>query len=471
MRFNELLTEYNSSPSNLINLASQIDARVGIEFEMIVPGILKKLVKERDSDADVYCTSIDQIVDFFDHDQINSPHDLRYLRTSLETNFREYLENKADKNWDKEEDIVLHKYAEEQTGEDEECEELYNDLLRGKSREFFNIKEDWIQEWILDNKYSLESDWLDDAGYVTMEEVNREHDIDWPYFLEVNSGGDLDLDDLADEIEYVIQNKVSVNNEYHNQTKRLDSWYLEPDESIIPSGNDSTGLEFVSPPMPFLEMVVSINKIISWATSNNYYTNKSTGLHVNVSIKNGKLLNIDYVKLVLLLGDNYILDKFGRGANSYCRPALGKINAAIKLHPEMIRNYLMQMKQQLNNFSMKLITTTDKYTSINLKSGYVEFRSPGGNWLKEDITVLQSTIARFIVALDAACDPTKYQKEYATKLYKLIQGSTPTDENSDTISYFSQYAAGKLSKEELVSIIKQIQSNRNYTKYKPTIES
>ena len=120
---------------------------------------------------------------------------------------------------------------------------------------------------------------------------------------------------------------------------------------------------------------------------------------------------------------------------------------------------------------MKLITTTDKYTSINLKSGYVEFRSPGGNWLKEDITVLQSTIARFIVALDAACDPTKYQKEYATKLYKLIQGSTPTDENSDTISYFSQYAAGKLSKEELVSIIKQIQSNRNYTKYKPTIES
>ena len=86
MRFNEVknlikeskqseedLFEIRMSPSSLRQLASQIDARAGMEFEMIVPdaqGDDDEL--EPDYDQDQRCRSIEDAVEFFYDGDFNS---------------------------------------------------------------------------------------------------------------------------------------------------------------------------------------------------------------------------------------------------------------------------------------------------------------------------------------------------------------------------------------------------------------
>ena len=120
------------------------------------------------------------------------------------------------------------------------------------------------------------------------------------------------------------------------------------------------------------------------------------------------------------------------------------------------------MKEHLGELATKVIHSgeTSKYTSINTKGGYVEFRSPGGDWLGEyaaDPGKISNTLLRFVVALDAAADPEKYRNEYLKKLYTLL---SPKEKN-DTISYFAKYVAGELPQSALKSFIKQAQLERN----------
>lgn len=52
-------------------------------------------------------------------------------------------------------------------------------------------------------------------------------------------------------------------------------------------------------------------------------------------------------------------------SNAYCIPAISRINGAIKINPDVAKDFIVQMKTNLNTFSSKLITSTPKYTSIN----------------------------------------------------------------------------------------------------------
>jgi hypothetical protein len=117
----------------------------------------------------------------------------------------------------------------------------------------------------------------------------------------------------------------------------------------------------------------------------------------------------------------------------------------------------------MNTSAAKLIHsgTTNKYTSINTKEGYVEFRSPGGDWLNANFDKIESTLLRFVVALDAATDETKYRDEYAKKLYKLL---APSDDSTNTMQYFAKFAAGELPQSALKSFVKQAQLQRSINK-------
>ena len=103
---------------------------------------------------------------------------------------------------------------------------------------------------------------------------------------------------------------------------------------------------------------------------------------------------------------------------------------------------------------------TEKYTSINAHEGYIEFRSPGGDWLNADWSKLENTLLRFVVALDAACDPQKYRQEYLKKLYQVLQ----PDSETDPIALFAKFSSGQMSKQELASLVKQAQLQRQLTK-------
>jgi hypothetical protein len=171
---------------------------------------------------------------------------------------------------------------------------------------------------------------------------------------------------------------------------------------------------------------------------------------------------LDYVKLALLLGDEYVLNQFGRLGNSYAASAMGIIKERIAQRPADAAAMLQKMKTGLADLATKIIHsgTTNKFTSINTKDGYIEFRSPGGDWLDDNFDKIETTLMRFVVALDAAMDPAKYRDEYLKKLYTVLK---PQDQN-DTLSYFAKFAAGELPKAALKSFIRQAQLERSKVK-------
>jgi hypothetical protein len=90
---------------------------------------------------------------------------------------------------------------------------------------------------------------------------------------------------------------------------------------------------------------------------------------------------------------------------------------------------------------------TGKYTSAHIQDGYIEFRSPGGDWLAEesaDPEKLSSTMLRFARAMSLAANPAEERREYAKKLYKLV-----SPEGDSELALFSQFAAGELTAEQL----------------------
>jgi len=86
-----------------------------------------------------------------------------------------------------------------------------------------------------------------------------------------------------------------------------------------------------------------------------------------------------------------------------------------------------------------------KYTSINPKDKYIEFRSAGGEDYFQDIDKLKNTLLRYARAMSIAGNPAADRNEYYKKLYKLISPDT----QDPTLSLFARYSAGELSAEQL----------------------
>ena len=81
------LDEVNMSPTNLKLMASKIDARAGMEFEMIVPNAQSEDSgdMEPDYDQDERCNDIDDIIAFFEGGEgVNGPREIRELNSQLQ---------------------------------------------------------------------------------------------------------------------------------------------------------------------------------------------------------------------------------------------------------------------------------------------------------------------------------------------------------------------------------------------------
>jgi hypothetical protein len=307
-----------------------------------------------------------------------------------------------------------------------------------------------------------EREWLNDT-YPYMSDIQANFDIQWPYYYDINQGdGEMDIDTVANDFSEAIGKPINASSSYHGARREPGHYVVEPDGSLEPDDSDDGGLEFVSPPMPIDELIDDLNKVKKWAGIYGCYTNDSTGLHINVSVPDYSLEKLDYVKLALLMGDQYVLDQFGRAGNTYTKSAMGKIRDKIKQQPERAQEFLDKMRSGMGELASKAIHSgvTDKYTSINTKSGYIEFRSPGGDWLDANFDKIENTLLRFTVALSAAINPQAYRQEYLKKLYKLLE----VKGTGDPLSYFARYAAGELNKSELRDFVKQAQLQRKIDK-------
>jgi hypothetical protein len=294
-----------------------------------------------------------------------------------------------------------------------------------------------------------------------MSDVLREYTITWPYYTSPESN--VDINAVGDDFSDAIGRPVNASDRYHGGRREAGRYVVEPDGSLDPDSDDDQGLEFVSPPLPIDEMLSDLNKVVAWAKQKGCYTNDSTGLHINISVPGFSQEKLDFVKLAVLLGDERVLENFGRAGNTYAKSAMKIVKDNIRSNPGPAAALLTKMKANMDSLATKAIHsgTTAKYTSINTKDGYVEFRSPGGDWLDANFDLIEPTLLRFVVALDAAVDPEKYRQEYQKKLYKLL---TADNKDDSTIRYFVDYVAGKIPKAALRSFVKQAQLERGLKK-------
>jgi len=300
--------------------------------------------------------------------------------------------------------------------------------------------------------------WLDENNvYEAYDALTLDHDLVWPNNSSINDIGEYFAD--------AIGMPVHVNTGYHGGGRGQNKWIIEPDSSIKTDVPGDRGLEFISPPQSIATTLQQLETFMEWSKFYKCYTNESTGLHMNISVPNlaNNVHSLDYVKLALFIGDNYILKEFERTSNTYCSSALKIVkNAASE---KDVTQVLAKMREHLNVAASRLIhgSYTDKYTSINVQDGYVEFRGPGNDYLSKTPEELTNTALRLAMALNIACNETAHKQEYAKKLYKLLN---PTGVVNDSVKMFVDYAMGKINMADLKTGVKQKQTNRTIQKQK-----
>lgn len=505
MRYSEIkptqLNEIGMSPANLKNLAKGIDAQVGLEFEMIVPGVSLSIEEEEnDYSVDEPCDTFSELRRFFTRNYANSTETVNRVIGQLKDDYSVWINGIVDQKWSNRrfkrkyisdyvddqgieliDEDELHQQLQEENPEldpsSQEFAHLYKqELDAAKQRELDSIMDEGeanstytsaFDQFVTETKEEHDSgDFFREHNYRTYQDIEYNFDLSWPEQTTGISEKEVrrQLSDLADDFKDYVHTAVKIGTEYRS-VPRGNYYIIEPDSSIdVNDESQEAGLEFISPPMTLPEMLQDIKQIKEFASSRGCYTNESTGLHMNVSVpklKNSTDASLDYVKLILLVGDEHILERFDRLSNNYCKSAMQKIQSKLQsgVKLEQTKEILNQMKNHLNHFASRFLQgiSTQKYTSINVKDKYIEFRSPGNNWLEQDLDLIQNTLTRFVVALDAACDPGLYRQEYLKKLYKLL---TVGNDNRDSVKYFADYLAGKIPKDSLKKFIRQININR-----------
>ena len=488
------LFEINMGSKSLRRAVRNIDTLVGMEFEMAIPGSEEDLDSEEDMYHDTSAGDIDSIIEFFDDRDHNGAGDLRRLRDSLESEYQDWRQNQINNDWSNHGgydffvDHFERHYWEEDTALEDAVEDIRkaNPDLPEDSQEFQTAVNNRVNEALQNaaeeawssrgriyreafdeyqeeqaNDYT-EEDWTD-SEYSNMSDISSNFDITWPYWTATSQDTKVDIADIAVSFRRAVGRPVVHSERYHGADRLPDTYAIEPDSSIKVDNTDrDTGLEFISPPLPLKDALEDLAKVKKWADSVGAYTNDSTGLHMNISVPDMSTAKLDYVKLALLLGDERVLNEFGRLGNTYTESALKIVKDRIRSRPDQAEELLTQMRQNLGALATKAIHTgsTEKYTSINTQGNYIEFRSPGGDWLESNFSIIEPTLMRFVVALDAAMDPAKHRKEYLKKLYTVLapQGK------KDIVKYFAQYVAGELPKQALKSFIRQAQLERKIQK-------
>jgi hypothetical protein len=465
------LFELKMSPTNLAKMAKNIDARAGMEFELIVPGVEsdeEEYESEPDYDADESFPTgrgwQRDIISFFrGGDMGNSTGTIQRAIDSLNEDFYAWIDEDQEEyiNSDEGRNRAI------EIARDNVDPEEYEQDPEGVIQQYLEYNDERIRDELVD-EYNDDLDskferWLDDQGINSMADFANEYNLDWPYWTQQDydggGGGGASIDAVADDFSQAIGRPVNAASSYHGGRREAGHYVVEPDGSLQ-GDRGETGLEFVSPVLTVPEMLEDIDKVAKWASRAGAYTNSSTGLHMNVSVPDQE--NLDYVKLAMFLGDNYILEQFGRAGNSYCKSALNKIITTARGDPGRVEEMMRQFQGGLSELASKILHTgsTEKFTSINNREGWIEFRGPGGDWLNDDLAPVKNTLLRAVVALDVATKPEEFKQEYYKKLYKtLSQG-----QEDDTIQYFARYAAGELPQSALKAFVRNIQGKRKADK-------
>ena len=498
MRFNEfnpttIINELKMSPGSLQQWASSKEADgvlMGIEFELAVPDI-----GDPDDETEVVpdysenrrVNGLKDLFDFFTN-EVDGIYLDPYEKNLIEEEFFTWQDDTKSK-WLRSDDVTdrisseiidlldIEDFIDDAKEElsnkkrlnitDELVEKTAKTLMRNYAyecidtqnrlyQEVFNSIEDELNDDFFDSYDDRQ--WLMDIDVNDMEDASNRWRLTWPYFTYQSASDDIET--VVDNFSKDINVPVVYAKEYHGAERDSNKWIIEPDPSIETNKPGDGGLEFISPPEPVHDSLAHMRQVWTWAKKQKCYTNDSTGLHINVSVPNYSRDNLDFVKLAIFIGDDYILNQFDRAASTYAKSAMEIIRRQIDYsRPESIKDILTNLRSQLISSASKLIHSgyTEKHTSINPKNGWVEFRGPGGDYLSRSPDEIASTALRLAMGLKIACDPNAYRQEYIKKLYKLL---TPAGD-VDSINLFSAYVSGTLNKSLLIQYVRNLQQKRS----------
>lgn len=211
--------------------------------------------------------------------------------------------------------------------------------------------------------------------------------------------------------------------EYHESTKKANTWYIEPDGSLEPDDWQDAGLEVVSPPLPAVNAVVALDQFYGIASKLKLYTNESTGLHINISSEKP----VDLLKLLVFIGDDHVLQQFNREENDYAEGVLRRAKEYIGEFPETgsteaIRRWAVDASKA----AKELMDEHTSSISIGAGGRYLSLRHAGNDYLENRKTVEQ-TVGRFIRCMVIAANPDLYFNDYMRKLAKYFGAETETN--------------------------------------------
>jgi len=525
-----ILHELNMAPGKLQrhvdSIITSADPRIGIEFEIIIP-------RDRETNPDIEDnTSMQDIRDFFEYDEgdIFADFENGYQewvgekqQAWAEIQAGDTLNNPAEESERKEEfmidfytmsgdadDIVAkitddeddteitseiadkvirtaHKAYKESGDADTWPEGIGNSYIRlykeifvddnGEAEEMFQnfYAEEFYNYEYSEDDYAVGT-WLRSKHMNSMGDVYREFEnsLTWP-------GGPMGNDEFNDELAYTIANELEdvvgetvsmEGGDSYGDTDTSKTWVVTGDASIKPDADGDSGFEIVTPIMQYKDGIATAENVIDYLKEKGGYANETTGLHINVSLGNISQSNLDYGKLVLMLGDSHILKHFGREFNEYTENALVKMSEMMDDQQGYSRDkpakakalavLMNSMRADLSDVVRRSFDQVNfgKYSSVNLRNGWIEFRSAGGVDYIYDFEAIHDSINRFIVAYAVASDPDANRKEYGKKLYKLASNVGQGQVSKNAMTLFAGFGSGMITKEDLIRQLKARRSEK-----------
>lgn len=357
---------------------------------------------------------------------------------------------------------------------------------------------------------------LDQAEEEILDKIRENYDYDfdeWLYYefnylSDITSALDLyvdfdngertpfdvyDMQEAGRKLTQLTGIKVRVSDDYHG-VSRGDQIIIEPDTSIDPSRQNHGAAEIISPPLPLKQTIELYKKTVEWALDPQIggYANSSTGFHFNISSPD--LTKFNYLKMALLLGDNYVLESFQRQYNSYCRSALSAVfntffqEIPANLDPKNLDKFaawdesdikkvnrvekILEALRSRTFDTAKLFVergvqvfrpsdstwSTEKYLSLHWKGEYLEVRSIGGERMLENVDQTLTSINRIVRVWASAVDPNLDQEEYLKKFYamtqKAVEKITAPSARSNLGKILAQYITGNRDNASLIPAIR-----------------
>jgi hypothetical protein len=177
---------------------------------------------------------------------------------------------------------------------------------------------------------------------------------------------------------------------YANNFEIKNNWRIVHDGSISPSGEDDVGREFVSRGgLSGDELYMSINNMTSILTREDWYVNKSCGLHVHIDARDLRARQLAYILAVAKLCEPVIYKMMppSRGNTRWAKRIPMSIEKILRIHDE--EDFIdAWYRSHGTNPSMEKYNDS-RYCGVNMHSrvihGSIEFRHHSGTLNPEKI--------------------------------------------------------------------------------------